>query len=316
MVMLSRRSRMGLSRWRRVHSESGILGLAIRLLSRLVRSTGTRLTALADRMICDIPYRWLTPFWLRKELEVWRSIEKRHSDQRLFILGTGPSLAAVDLSTLHGELIIIVNQGFLHARESGLTPSYLAIIDEAYLEPKFQTTLVDLARFCATSGTQVLCTRAIAERLRRQPISPVCVGAHLIMRSRYFEATGRELPLDFTQALPGFESVIHFAIAAALLMGVRKIVLLGCDMNYFLQPNEVYGHSYKNDAIAGVDLPATELFDMDQVELLELGHAEYRSFRTLRIMAERRGVHIVNGTAGGNLEVFDRRALEQILRTR
>lgn len=299
-------------RWRRVYWESGLLGLLIRSATRFVRNAGEGLQGLADRLVCSTPQRWLTPPGVADQLAALKALQNRHAGGRIFILGTGSSLSGCDLSMLDGEITIIVNLGFLHAQEIRLRPTYLAIVDEKFTEQAASPILDDLGKFGRRNDVEVLSTRTIAARFERAG-GPAWHATHLIMSTRPFDACGRELPLDFSQALPAFESVIHFAIAASLYMGAGEIVLLGCDVDYFINPYAIYGHSYSNSPYTPDNLSNSQLFERDQVELIQLGHAEFASFRTLRRMAERRGVRIFNASGGGILEVFERRALDQII---
>jgi hypothetical protein len=299
------------TRWRRVYEESGIVGLLLRAAARGLKVFARAVDSVADGLILDVPLRWMTPRAIARQLRPLRALEGRHSGETIFILGTGPSLRSLDPSLLEGRTSVIVNQGFLYAREVGLAPTYLAVIDDMYRD---QHRMLDgLAQFCRDKNVEVLCSTSIKEALEARPEPPRCHGFHLIMRSRYYEETGRSLPLDLTAAQPGYESVIHFAIAIALAMGAREIVLLGCDMTYFANPKQLYRHSYSEGAYIPDTKTADELFRMDQVELLELGHAEFRSFRTLRRMAEARGARILNATDGGYLEVFERADLASLV---
>jgi hypothetical protein len=118
-----------------------------------------------------------------------------------------------------------------------------------------------------------------------------------------------------TESQFGFLSVIHAAIHYALYMGFEHIVLLGCDMDFFIDPAKPFAHSYGAPLYGPADTAAKDLFGWDQIRLMEWCLREFRAFDELRRMAEARGARIVNAGCGGALNVFERATLAETLGT-
>ena len=60
------------------------------------------------------------------------SLKNRHQGQRCFILGNGPSVKHLDLTSLQGEIVFSVSNGYLHKGYSDLAPAYHCIPQITY----------------------------------------------------------------------------------------------------------------------------------------------------------------------------------------
>ena len=133
-----------------------------------------------------------------------------------------------------------------------------------------------------------------------------------ILISDYIIPPERQQP-DMTCAQFGFLSVIHAAISSAIYMGFREIYLLGCDMDFFIDPGRTFVHSYGKGQFGESDKSTAELFGWGQVELMEWCLREFRGFEALRRCAQANGITLVNAGRGGALNVLPRRSLDEIL---
>jgi len=208
--------------------------------------------------------------------------------RRAFAIGNGPSLARMDLSPLRQEITFAANRFYLLAKQLGWLPTYLCVSDPQVHEQ-------------------------IAEDLR--PLPCVKFIPHLYGRSgavycpeppdawtyplRYVWGEGRWLSKqNFCRDICGtFHSgntvMIDFIIQLAFCMGIRELYLIGCDCTV-----RTGRHFYD---------PTAEDRPIDRHEIV------MRSYRVCREVFEEDGRKIYNATVGGELEVFERVAFEQVV---
>jgi hypothetical protein len=111
---------------------------------------------------------------------------------------------------------------------------------------------------------------------------------------------------DLTRRLPGPQSVSIMAICLAIEMGCQEIYLLGTDHDQFL--TGTYTYFYDRNPIAGKDPsvnPDGKVRSTRYEEFQALGRL-WHQYRWLKGVAEARGVRIVNASAGGALDEFER----------
>jgi hypothetical protein len=294
----------------RIVRETGLLGLLIRTPLRVIAESSEGARALVRHILGRIPLAWLTPAHLRARLARNAQLRQRHAGQQCFILGNGPSLRQQDLSPLRDQILMTCNQGYLFAEAAGLRATYHAIIDPIFLSSTYAPCLDELAQ-SSRRGTCLLTTIEIADALRVRGAEQDLFEIHQFLISD--EATPPiDRLADPTEAQLGFLSVIHMAIATAMFMGFKDIVLLGCDMDFFVDPEKPMRHSYE-ERFGEDSKTASQLFGWDQVDLMAWCLREFRGFDALRKTAEVHGIQIVNAGVGGALNVYVRRALPDVL---
>jgi Protein of unknown function DUF115 len=284
------------ARLRRLHRESGWIGLAVRPPVRAGIAACDRLSLQLRRLLGAFPL----------------VLRGRHEGQRCFILGNGPSLAEETVSLLRDELLISCNQGQIFTEANGLKPQYHAFVDTIFLGPEFTGFLDEMIRLQAINGTTLLTSSQIAEAIRERVPDAALFETHQFLISDYVRRPNSRIP-DLTEAQFGFLSVVHMALTFAIYMGFKEIFLLGCDMDYFLDPGRTLRHSYGDGQFGAVGKTAGELFGWEQADLMAWCLREFRGFEELRRIAEGQGCRIVNAGRSGALNVFERKSLEAVL---
>lgn len=300
-------------RSKRIVKETGLRGLFLRMLVRGLRVSGTTLTGLADRMLCYPRAAFFTSRNIAHPLRENARLENRHEGERCFILATGPSLKAMDLSGLEDETVFAINQGLYFLKEKGLKADYYAVIDDMFLQSSFDGLHGEIMQYVRETGASLLTSVELAEHINRLGHEGSVHPVRQMLISTYWDQANMPVSIDMTQPVPGYVSVVHLAISCALYMGFREIHLLGCDMDYFVNPDATYQRCYDNQTYLAHDRNATELFAMDQVDLMEWVLTEFRAFRHLGRIAKARGAVIYNSGVGGALNVFPRRDLKEVL---
>lgn len=302
----------GASRFLRVVRESGWTGAARRGIGRLLQSAAARLDDLGVRVALDAPMSALTSAAWRRQLGRNRVLRDKHLGRTCLIAGNGPSVLTQDLSGLEGVIVFAVNEALYWMEKSGLRPTYYVLVDKAYLDPAYSAFRTDLRDYLQANAVTLVADGEFAGCRELADVDAYWVAS--IMRSRNYESRGRRISIDLTAAVPGFETVVHAAIAAAIFMGFKTIILVGCEHDYFAFPTEARRHAHSANVEDDEPASPMQLFSEDQVELLHRAHAEFLSFKGLGDIAAANGQVILNATAGGLLEVFPRVELAELAR--
>jgi hypothetical protein len=104
-----------------------------------------------------------------------------------------------------------------------------------------------------------------------------------------------EKSIDFTKNLPTLGNVMVVAIALALYVGYKEIILLGADFNSFASTSRK--HCYTEDNNVKLRSLSSELF---MHSFVADTHYELRKY------AEKHGVRIINATKGSLLDAYER----------
>jgi len=206
-----------------------------------------------------------------------KTLPGRHSGERVFIIGNGPSTLKQDLSPLRHEVTMMSNQ-FWHHPNIDFTPTYYFCLDRKGCHSHLQTIL-------EKDPGDVMFLEDIFQD--RAPDSfPLKVH-----RDRKFLGFSLD-PLKFVIA--GY-CVTYMQLQVAAWMGFKEIVLLGIDHtgNKHVVPEKIY-HDGKSHY--GLMLDVVERF-------MEYGE------EFLRIL----GVDVMDATLGGKLPQFRKAKYEDVL---
>ena len=245
----------------------------------------------------------------RKRLD---ALKQLYEGKRCFLIGNGPSLRADDLGMLKGELTFAVNKIPLIFGQTDWRPFYYIVSD-----PVFFSSLNDWVM--ESSGkTRVLLDQEFLNIVDRKYWKDVLWYYHNTRYSIIPEFSNNPAQMVYEGG-----SVLYIAAQFAVYMGVREIYLLGVDNNYkkrtlddgrevidFYQDNHFYSSSkeerqrldnyasgwmdYKNKVSSGT-------YDLDDM------------WKAVKYHCDQKGIRVMNATRGGELEVFPRVKLEEII---
>ncbi|WP_422371738.1 6-hydroxymethylpterin diphosphokinase MptE-like protein [Hoeflea sp.] len=251
----------------------------------------------------------------RQRLSGNAALAGKHKGERCFVLATGPSLRDQDLAGLEHETVMTVNQGFFFARTKGIAPAYHCMVDDIFLESRFDALHHELCDFLKVSDARLLTTLDLSEHYKKLGLELETFPVRQILNSRPWDEAGIPVSVDPTQAVPGFVSVVHAAVSWAIYMGFAEIYLLGCDMDYFISPHQAYKRCYDDERHLSNQEKTSDLFGLDQIGLIEWILVEFRAFDNLGRTARRHGARIMNAGEGGALNVYPRIELGTVLGT-
>lgn len=198
-----------------------------------------------------------------------------------YILGNGPSLKNVDISLLKGKDVITVNKSINTPFFEQLTPKAHIVLDKKILSSISDD--IELKLQNNNMSTHFIFHRSGIEQFKSY-------------RNTFFAyATKMAYPKiknDMCSNMTTYLNVLPFAIACAMYMGYKKIVLLGNDFSFFAARKDQHFYDIEENVkrqeslyqdLAGCSIVLTE-------------------YRNLYKYAKKQGVKIVNATEGSLLD--------------
>ena len=229
------------------------------------------------------------PYLLSQKAFMKRNSELKNlrKSDTCYILGMGPSLKGVDLSKIDGD-IFTVNGFYNFAGAKEIKPDFYCVTDTfafTRTDDDMLANAMDMfpdATFLLNGLYQKEAAEKIGERKNKTFFSYAWSG--------YFNPHKK---IDFTKNLPIMGNIVCHVIMAAMYMGYKRIILLGCDFNSFASRHQ--SHCYE-DAVKERSLALSyELFcysfcadEHDQL-------AQY---------AKDHGIEIVNATNGSLIDAY------------
>ena len=227
-----------------------------------------------------------------------------HLGRPAFVVGNGPSLATQDLSALEGQLLFTMNSFDRHPLCGLLRPRYHFLGDPEIKDssPKQEAYLQRIAA-------------GMEESVFFDPAEPISDSPTL----HRWHADGRMFPVpmigalamepvdvfDMCVGLPGVHTSAQLALMAAVFMGCEPIYLTGLDSDW--------AASFDRDRHFYGERELDESWDWAYEPILEETYYMFRGYRHLWDYCKGRGVHIYNCTAGGFLDVFPLKSLDEAI---
>ena len=223
--------------------------------------------------------------------------------RRCFVLGNGPSLNALNLESLTGEISIACNGFSCHPILDTWQPYALCLADPDYFlhADRFAAEFKRIGKrmpttevFAPLEGVRVL---SECGAIRPDFLNFCCLHSNMVYH--------RTFSVDLTMPVPMGQTVTLFAIAVSLYLGCDPIYLLGMDHDFLAQPKKPT--HFSDDYDTG-DSPE-EVLSYSSWSYLRLIRAVGNMFEghsNLRRVAQGRGQRIINASAGGFLDVYPR----------
>ena len=268
--------------------------------------------------------RVLRERWQQVPAEVQRNRQLKQrfpNPDRCFILGNGPSIKKQNLLLLKNEVTFACNFFNLHPQAAELAPTFYCFGDANTFIPKTFNENLEIDR---TAWFVDICAKAPQTEFFVPYAAKDVIAAQQWFAGRrlwYVMQKGISTELNRASAeldriIPnGMGTVAAVAIPAALYMGFKKIYLLGCDCNWFVQAmakeefDRECDHFYDRNPYMKRESNLTD-FGME-VELRCLSD-HFKSLRLLMELAIEQGQEIWNATQGGLLDVFPRVRYESL----
>ncbi|MCH5252491.1 MAG: DUF115 domain-containing protein [Lachnospiraceae bacterium] len=226
-----------------------------------------------------------------------------HKGERCFLIGNGPSLTGEDLHLLKDEYTFGTNMVYKIFDKTDWRPTFHCVSDTIYAS-KLGSELSDMVK------APLFTTERTYRRMKKKPVDTTYV--HTIQSERY-RVKGNIQSYCMVKA-----TVLSLAAEMAFHMGFREIYLLGVDCT---NPHDKGGHftdSYTTKEVAETDINRIKArMNAQTLTTAQIGsHIIDRSMEVYSLInkyAAKHGIRIYNATRGGNLELFPRVKLEDIV---
>ena len=234
-----------------------------------------------------------------------RSLRGIHAGERCFVIGNGPSLAAMDLTPLARERTFVSNMFANHPDLEALSPTYYCISDWVHWSSGrgFTENLKDaFRRLSSTTFLFEYDAKRVVDHtpeLDKREVHYFFQAADEPVWEGHFQADATR-PLHWGRTV-----MIDACLPLAIHMGFREIILIGNDFNWNVdkQPDLASAYFYAADKDdRGLTRSAAHAHT-GQPEHVALAMS---AFEVVRERAEAVGVRILNAGIGGKLEVFPR----------
>ena len=234
----------------------------------------------------------------KEEYSEIRKLKNIHKGERCFFIGTGPSLRVEDVQKLKNERVFICNYGIALCKELSFKPDYYLIVDSScyedikdYIDTNLVKTPIVIDMLDFKGGIESL--KDNREWLHLPGYRAFFYVERLLKQRWSFSK-------DVARAVFSGGSVVYFCYQLAAYMGFSEINLLGMDCDYgkdelhFISVNRETDRRLKKNFI---------WYNNNFVKMHQCA-AHY---------CKKRGIYVFNLTRGGNLEIFERKNLEEVL---
>lgn len=213
--------------------------------------------------------------------------EKKKSDV-CYVCALGPSLKTVDLTKLKGDTIVVNRFHKIGVEYPSFIPTFYLLIDALFKNDENLKDFKDALNQYINCGTTYLLNSKLVKTVDNT------FNAESIYYLSCFKGmfNGRRI-FKVDSVMPAFGNVACTAIAFAISLGYKKIILLGCDFNSFA--SRTISHCYADAKSDRLHKMSYELFcysfNADMHDLL----SKY---------AQEHGVSIVNSTKGSLIDAY------------
>lgn len=255
---------------------------------------------------CLIPQVWWRDFarhysYCKRSRKELRALKNKYAGETIFCVGLGSSLASQDLSLLNGQIVLGTNGAF-QLLEQFQPSAYFNVLQDCRRFDQFAPVVKD-----RPEKSFVLCfldpdysikfTSFVDKFLYIMPVFSWIPSDYAIKPLRWpLDERKFEFSDNIEKCAATGCSVIFGAMQIAYYLGAKRIVLLGVDMNYTGDVNKDY-------AVKGAVHIASINYERDAKPMFENFLSELN----------KRGVELINSTAGGKLDCVPRQTLEAVV---
>lgn len=235
-----------------------------------------------------------------------KALKDKFKGERCFIIGNGPSLNKLDLSKLKSEYSFGVNGIFYKTDEMGFKPTFFVVEDKHVMADnidRINLYEVDYKFFPNIYKNQVTDFKNVI-------LFNMDVGFY-IEKSKFYEKS--RFSKDCSKVLYCGQSVTFLNLQLAYYLGFSEVYLIGMDFEYKIRESDV--------SIKGGVLESTEddenHFHPDYFGKGKKWHDPklnnvLQSYELHKEIYEADNRKIVNATAGGKLELFERKDFDSL----
>lgn len=229
--------------------------------------------------------------------EEFARIRGSATGRRLFLLGSGPSAAEIDLERLRGELTVSVNHFGLHPRVDAIAPTYHVVADPKAFDqgmPLFFEETLHTLSFLDRNPTRLVIPFDFAGQVLDHP-------RYLAWKPLYWRYGGEPAHgVDFSRPVPTYgQNVLNICLMFALHLGASEVYLIGFDQAGVVSRFGMTPHFYQQREIS----KAAEAYYTDE-DLERCMYNHLRQLHSLRRMADEAGMAIFSCARKGTFRML------------
>lgn len=265
----------------------------------------------------------------RKVLSKNLELKDLHKGKKCFLVGSGPSIADIDLSRLKDEYSFVGSEFDKHPQFASLNPKYYIITDSAYFDEdgaEYWPERFKAKNNSISATTTILVNLGAKDFIEKKKMFKnhrfYYIGTNGIF-STYFDFN-----IDLDKFVPMPKNTILLCLLSAIYMGFEEIYLLGCEHNFLShriepgKPIASFTHSYEdelskldttNDEIVKKYLAKKDItmtYEDTAAQILQL----FKNYRLLygKVKKLKPNVKIYNTTPNSYLDVFPHKEFDTI----
>lgn len=236
----------------------------------------------------------------KKLLKRNRELQAKGRDSEIcFVLGNGPSLKNVNLDLLAPYPCFTTNLFYTNNNGNGFSSRYHVFVDPAYGTDDFLPYVRQV--HSEKRAEYVILNKNFKKRMQQEGL----LDDRTYFVDISYISHGNVVRCDMSRAMSGSLNVIPVAIECAIYMGYKKIYLLGCDFNSYV--NGKYEHFNDPDGYEDVMSRREVVGELIRCALVHNQHYALDEY------SRARGSKIVNLTEGSLIDAYERDDLANIV---
>ena len=223
-----------------------------------------------------------------------------YAKQRCFIVGTAPSIGALDLSLLKNDVIFTVNRGYLLLQKGLPHIDFYAVSDmNAFKSYGDEINFQDFK--------QIFLIGPIDNINWERNLHNVSTLSHYELIAYSYHMHNRFFQFDITRPLARGYSVVLYQLQIAVWLGFEKIYFIGVDNDFNYKKNM---HFYKDTKLEKENMRnhSDHMKKWDASPEQRIAEA----FVYAREALQKRNISIYNATKGGKLDEIERISYESL----
>lgn len=183
----------------------------------------------------NIKYLFLSSIFLKKEDKLaWKNLNNKYSNNRVFIIGNGPSLNKTELYLLKNEYTMCFNRYYLLDERINWKPNFYCATDDLVLED-LNNELITKISIDTLKFIPAVHFRSNLFKNKFKTVPNI-----FWLKQRLGENFSKNLPVVYTG-----HTVLYEGIQILKYLGFNEIYILGIDLNYTTQNNAEKLGGYK-----------------------------------------------------------------------
>lgn len=242
--------------------------------------------------------------------------KEKYKGKRCFVVGNGPSLNKQDLSLLKNEYVFTVNELMRDERFEMMSPQFHIFADPLYYKSGHENKIYKLLLKLENKKNPPIVFFPIQGKEVIDKFNFSNINFHYFFSGcNMYEGYNKKF--DYTKSIPGFYTVVHYAIVLAMYMGFSEINILGCDMTgYRWVEKKILGRSEEEHCYQMSEEESKKIHEENETtcEQFFYGYSQmFRDYRRLFEYSKKNRIKLVNVTEGGILDSLPRKKYENIV---